>query len=204
MPNEHFCLAFILPSDYDYYEDEEGSTSNETDVTNSTQANVTDEIEMDVEEKIPAPYYVVCIYEEEDVNKDFKNIFYPTALLISAFFILITIAAYIYLEELHAQLFGKITIGFVLNNLLAYLCLAIVYIGKKTNMEKMRVGTIGCVVMGYLTLYTFTSFMLWINAMAANIFFKFSSIMSGAGAPSNGWRKIILYALYTQVTRSQI
>ena len=138
-----------------------------------------------------------------EISQDFTNTLYPTGMLISGIFLLLTLFVYIVDPDLHRPLFGKITIGFVLNNLLAYLCLAIVYIGNKADMERMRVGTMGCVVMGYLTLYTFTSFMLWINAMAANIFFKFSSIMSGAGAPSNSWRKFILYALYTQVTMTQ-
>ena len=62
-------------------------------------------------------------------------------------------------------------------------------------------GTFGCTLIGYFSLYTFTSFMMWINAMAANIFFKFSNMMSGAGAPDNSKniKRFIPYAIYAQV-----
>ena len=64
-------------------------------------------------------------------------------------------------------------------------------------------GTFGCTLIGYFSLYTFTSFMMWINAMAANIFFKFSNMMSGAGAPDNSKniKRFIPYAIYAQVRK---
>ena len=123
----------------------------------------------------------------------------PDGMLISCIFLFLTLFVYIVDPKLHEPLFGKITIGFVLNNLAAYLCLAVVYLGKRSNSSKLMRGTSGCILIGYFSLYTFTSFMMWINAMAANIFFKFSRVMTGAGAPDNSMKRFSLYAVYAQV-----
>ena len=56
----------------------------------------------------------------------------------------------------------------MLNNCLAFICNASNYLGSRID-DLLPVGSTGCVLIGYLTLYTFTSFMFWINAMAANI-----------------------------------
>ena len=69
----------------------------------------------------------------EDKQKDgeeFTFIFYPAALLVSALFLFLTLIAYIVDPDLHRPLFGKITLGFVCNNLIAYLCLAFVYLSS--------------------------------------------------------------------------
>jgi hypothetical protein len=137
--------------------------------------------------------------ETRTKDEDITYVLYPTGLLVSTLFLLLTLFAYIVDPDLHRPLFGKITIGFVLNNLVAYLCMAVSYITKRFDNEKVKTGTIGCVVMGYFTLYTFTSFMFWINAMAANIFFKFSAIMTATN--NNGWMKFVGYACYAQVPR---
>ena len=121
-------------------------------------------------------------------------------MIISSIFLLCTLVAYVILPELHIPLFGKILMGFVLNNCMAYICLAVSYIAERLNSEKLKIGTFGCVLMGYFTLYTFTSFMFWINAMAANIFFKFSAIMTATN--NNGWVKFVGYAFYAQVPLS--
>ena len=65
------------------------------------------------------------------VLQDITYILYPTGMLISCIFLLLTLFVYIVDKELHKALFGKITIGFVVNNLAAYLCLAVVYLGKR-------------------------------------------------------------------------
>ena len=53
-----------------------------------------------------------------------------------------------------------------------------------------------CKVLGYLILYTFFAFMFWINAMAANIFFRFSASMPQTS--DDGFTK---YFVYSQVSR---
>ena len=107
-----------------------------------------------------------------------------------------TLIAYLVDPDLHRPLFGKITIGFVFNNLIAYICLSANYLTRSANRFFPN-GSFGCSMIGYITLYTFTSFMFWINAMAANIFFKFSSMMSSGSEHRN--KKFLYYTLYAQV-----
>ena len=126
----------------------------------------------------------------------FTFIFYPTAMLISSLFLLLTLIAYLVDPDLHRPLFGKITIGFVFNNLVSYICLSGNYLSRSVT-GLLPNGSFGCIAVGYLTLYTFTSFMFWINAMAANIFFKFTSMMSSS--TDNDKVKYVLYTLYAQV-----
>ena len=128
--------------------------------------------------------------------QDFTFIFYPTAMLISSLFLLLTLLAYLVDPDLHRPLFGKITIGFVFNNLIAYICLSGNYLSMSLG-GLFPTASFGCITIGYLTLYTFTSFMFWINSMAANIFFKFSSMMSSSS--DNDTIKLALYILYAQV-----
>ena len=97
--------------------------------------------------------------------------------------------------DLHRPLFGKITIGFIINNVIAYLCLS----GNYLNINMFPNGSYGCVTIGYLTQYTFISFMFWINAMAVNIFFKFTSMRSSSSEHQNNNRNLFLYLLYSQV-----
>ena len=117
-------------------------------------------------------------------------------MLISSLFLLLTLIAYIVDPDLHRPLFGKITIGFVFNNCISYLCLAGNYLSR-SGYGLVQTGSFGCILIGYITLYTFTSFMFWINAMAANIFFKFTSMKSSSA--DNEKIKFIFYSLYSQV-----
>ena len=126
--------------------------------------------------------------------QDFTFIFYPVALTISSLFLLATIAVYIIDPDLHRPLFGKITLSFVINNLIAYICLIGQYLGE--YFESLATNSLPCIFTGYMILYTFTTFMFWINAMAANIFFKFSSIMSSSSESSGV--KFVLYLVYAQ------
>ena len=116
-------------------------------------------------------------------------------MLISSLFLLLTLIAYIVDPDLHGPLFGKITIGFILNNCIAYICLSVHRLSNANGL--LQTGYFGCVCIGYITLYTFTSFMFWINAMAANIFFKFTSLKSSSA--DNEKVKFIFYTLYSQV-----
>ena len=75
---------------------------------------------------------------KEDKQKDgekFTFIFYPAALLVSSLFLFLTLIAYLMDPELHRPLFGKITLGFVCNNLVAYLCLSFVYLSSHVRYD---------------------------------------------------------------------
>ena len=63
----------------------------------------------------------------------------------------------------------------------------------------LTLNTRPCIYVGYFTLYIFTAFMFWINAMAANIFFKFSSILSTRNNENEN-KKFLLYTIYAQVS----
>ena len=162
-----------------------------------------------------------CLKEEtQKEGEAFTFIFYPAAILVSALFLLLTLIAYVIDPDLHKPLFGKITLGFVFNNLIAYLCLAFVYLGANYRYHDdgsaerlmtqhsalyrsiLSLNSFSCVAVGYLTLYSFSAFMFWINAMAANIFFKFSSLMSMSGTENDKY-KFTLYTIYAQVCLHQ-
>ena len=117
-------------------------------------------------------------------------------MLTSALFLFLTLIVYTCDPDLHQPLFGKITIGFLINNILAFVFNAAIYLSRQVE-DVIPVGSFACVALGYLMLYTFFSFMLWINSMAGSIFFKFSSLVS----PSTDMDtpKIYIYIIYAQV-----
>ena len=88
------------------------------------QVNYTGEQEIDLD----ISFRVCYAGEEQKEGQEFTYIFYPAALLVSSLFLLLTLIAYILDPELHRPLFGKITLAFVCNNLVAYLCLSFVYL----------------------------------------------------------------------------
>ena len=120
-------------------------------------------------------------------------IFYPTAILISSVFLFLTLIAYLINQDLRKPLFGKITLGFIINNFAAYVCLSFRYLSK-TFSSSVSLNSLPCVMVGHIIFYTFTSLMFWINAMAANIFFKFSSLHSPSENESFKFKFYILYA----------
>ena len=76
--------------------------------------------------------------------------------------------------EIYRPTFGKITLGFLINNLLAYICIILSYIIKYFQLAPLN--SYLCILIGYSILYTFTSFMIWINTMAISIFVKFGFV----------------------------
>lgn len=107
-------------------------------------------------------------------GKEFTQIFYPVALALSSIFLAATIIVYLKRPEIYRPTFGKITLGFLINNLLAYICIILSYIIK--FFELAPLNSYLCILIGYSILYTFTSFMIWINTMAISIFVKFGFV----------------------------
>ena len=114
-----------------------------------------------------------CLDEEPPVVEDQRfltGILYPSALLISAIFTFITIIFYLTVGSLRKTLYGKITLGFLLNVFICYLLLAIVY-----NYDRLGdgyrdfLGSDTCRVLGYIIHHTFIAFFFWMSAMAFNI-----------------------------------
>ena len=126
-------------------------------------------------------------------DQDFTKIFYSTAILISSIFLFLTLIAYLISPDLHKPLFGKITLGFIINNIAACIFTSFRYLSD-TYSTGVGLNTFPCILVGYTILYTFTSLMFWINAMAANIFFKFSSKLSSLENESSNFKFYIFYA----------
>ena len=114
--------------------------------------------------------YVVCYEEKTSQEKDQRTltgILYPSTILISAIFILVTIIFYLTVGSLRKTLFAKITLGFLMNVLVCYLLLAITY--NFLFSDQNFLGSVACKVLGYIIHHTFIAFFFWMSAMAFNI-----------------------------------
>lgn len=70
--------------------------------------------------------YTVCErYFELDVGED--EAVYPVAIFISDFFVLVTLITYLLMSEYRTNMFGKITIGFLINVVFSYFFIGIHY-----------------------------------------------------------------------------
>ena len=70
--------------------------------------------------------YTVCErYFEEEVGED--EVVYPVAIFISDFFVFVTLITYLLMSEYRTNMFGKITIGFLINVFFSYFFIGIHY-----------------------------------------------------------------------------
>ena len=175
--SSEFCLSFAdIPEYDDYYSDEE--------------ANISDPSSAKIR-----PLFSVCYGEEAEKGQVFTGIFYPTAIFISCFFVLFTIITYAILQDLRSNLFGKITLGFLINVFVCYFFLGVHYsMDLEGNKDFLNTGF--CVFLGYITHHTFISFFFWMSAMAVNITRKFSNILVSTNEEST--KSLILNILYAQ------
>jgi len=144
-------------------------------------------------------------YDEEIEERSFNSVFYPTAILVSAFFILITLTFYLTVEDLRKSLFSKITLGFLLNVFLCYLLLGISYTFNFYFFDAYRVGAgawdsygiQSCKIMGYIIHHTFIAFFFWMSAMAFNIA-KSLSALKIVRNQNSSLKNLLVYCLYAQ------
>ena len=116
--------------------------------------------------------YMVCYDVETPIEADQRKltgILYPTAILISAVFTLVTIIFYLTVGSLRKTLFAKITLGFLINVFICYLLLAVVYNYLFGDGGRDFLGSNTCKVLGYIIHHTFIAFFFWMSAMAFNI-----------------------------------
>ena len=78
-----------------------------------------------VSETSVSPTYSICYNENPDVIPSLSDQVHPVAIFISDFFILVTLALYLVISDLRQSLFGKITVGFLVNVFLCYLFIGI-------------------------------------------------------------------------------
>jgi len=154
--SSEFCLAFTdIPDYYDYYAQ---------DYDNDTSA----------EETNIRAIYSVCYRIEEEKGQVFTGLFYPTAIFISDFFILITIGVYLFVKDMRKNIFGKITVGFLFNVFICYTFLGVHY-SMDLFSHKEILNSLFCKVLGYIIQHTFIGFFFWMSAMAFNITYTFSN-----------------------------
>lgn len=125
----------------------------------------------------------------------FTGIFYPTAISISAFFILITLVYFIAVED-KKKLSSVLTIGFLINAFISYFILGITY-GLSVHDQQWNNGTMLCKILGYVIHHTLIAFFFWTSAMAFNIARTFAKVqLIRNKKPSI--KSILGYILYAQ------
>merc|ERR1712119_24469 len=125
---------------------------------------------------------------------------YPTAILISAVFILVTIIFYLTVGSLRKTLFAKITLGFLINVFICYLLLAVVYNILYGDGHRDFLGSDTCKVLGYIIHHTFIAFFFWMSAMAFNIA-KSLSTMKIVRNSKSSFKSFLMYFLFAQGIR---
>merc|ERR1712214_7392 len=147
------------------------------------------------------PKYTVCYNFTDgqmETEKKFTEIFYPTALLVSAVFILVTIILYCTVGSLRKTLFAKITLGFLVNAFICYLFLSITrYHDTSSDNDESILETMKCKIFGYIAHHTFLAFFFWMTAMAFNIT-KSLSTMQVVRNQKSSLRSFLVYFLYAQ------
>jgi G protein-coupled receptor Mth (Methuselah protein) len=144
--------------------------------------------------------YMVCYDVETPVEADQRKltgIIYPTAILISSVFILVTIIFYLTVGSLRKTLFAKITLGFLLNVFVCYILLAIVYNFLLSDDHRDFLESKTCKVLGYIIHHTFIAFFFWMSAMAFNIA-KSLSTMKVVRNCKSSFKSLSVYFLYAQ------
>lgn len=126
--------------------------------------------------------YNICFEQNPEEKGDtFISIFYPISLFISCFFVLLTIIVYCVLEDLRNNLFGKLTLGFLVNVCVSYFFIGIHYCLQYYDPSKASyIRSSFCVFLGYIVQHTFIAIFFWTSAMAINCAKRFSNIMAMA------------------------
>jgi len=144
--------------------------------------------------------YQVCYEEETAIEIDqitLTGVLYPTAILISAVFTLVTIIFYLTVGSLRKTLFAKITLGFLINVFICYLLLAVVYNYLFGDGGRDFLGSNTCKVLGYIIHHTFIAFFFWMSAMAFNIA-KSLSTMKIVRNSKSSFKSFLMYFLFAQ------
>merc|ERR1712088_138325 len=163
--------------------------------------NSGDELMNETKEDTLRPVFSVCTFElteEELEEREKTKQFYPVFIFISSFFLFVTLVVYCLLQENRSKLFGKLTIGFLLNIFLAFLSTGIHYT-LNVGENKFYLGTTLCKTLGYIVQHTWISFFCWMSAMALNITYTFTQSFRHSNAMSNKQTKaVFLHILFGQ------
>ena len=123
-------------------------------------------------EETVRPVYSVCtsdLPEEEQNYEELDSELYPVALFISDFFVFLTLCTYLWMNEFRRNMFGKITIGFLINVFLSYLFTGIHFsLDLKENRDEV-LETSWCTCLGLLIQHTWVAVFFWMSAMSLHI-----------------------------------
>lgn len=151
-------------------------------------------------------FFSVCVSEydvDEQHEAELTQKFYPVLIFISTFFIFVTLVVYCVLRENRSKLFGKLTIGFLLNIFLAFLFTGISYaLNTRVNTDYLhdpRRSVSFCKALGFIIQHTWVAFFFWMSSMAINITYTFSqSFRHSKAQDRNQTKDLILHILYAQ------
>merc|ERR1712088_147541 len=156
--------------------------------------NSGDELMNETKEDTLRPVFSVCTFElteEELEEREKTKQFYPVFIFISSFFLFVTLVVYCLLQENRSKLFGKLTIGFLLNIFLAFLATGIHY-SLNVGVNRDYLQTPLCKALGYIVQHTWISFFCWMSAMALNITYTFTQSFRHSSAMSNKQTRAVL------------
>jgi len=142
-------------------------------------------------------FYSVCYVIEEEKGQIFTGLFYPAAIFFSDLLIFITLCVYIAVREIRRNLFGKITIGFLINAFLSYFFIGVHYSIDLFNNKEDILDTIFCKCLGYIIQHTFIAFFFWMSAMAFNVAHTFTNTFTMRNSTGK-LKHIVLNICYAQ------
>ena len=144
------------------------------------------------------PIYSVCFNEfyEQEEQQLIEESVYPATIFISDFFVFLTLITYFSISEFRTNLFGQITIGFLVNVFLSYLFTGIHY-SMDLKENKHFLETRSCTALGYLIQHTLVALFFWMSAMS--IFITRTMLNSFTEhKSSNPSRTLIMNICYAQ------
>ena len=134
----------------------------------------------------------------EEAEEEFSSAFYPLSVFISSTFVLFTIIIYIIIKDLRKNIFGKLTLGFLINVFIAYFTAGIVHSLNYFDQKQTYKGTYGCIVFGYIIQHTYVAILFWTNAMAFTLIKTFSNVLLHPVQTVESDKKLFLSIIYAQ------
>ena len=146
--------------------------------------------------------YFIC-YDQNPrssivAGEEFSSVFYPLSVFLSSAFVLFTITIYVIIKDLRKNIFGKLTLGFLINVFIAYFTAGIVHSMNYFDQKLSFRGTWGCIVFGYIIQHTCVAIFFWTNAMALTLLKTFSNVLLQTVQTDQSNKKILLSIIYGQ------
>ena len=139
--------------------------------------------------------FMNCLeHEKLTWEQQFNAVFHPTALSISIVFLVLILVVYILDSHLRESFMGKMTVGFISNLICCFVCITDSFV-KDSDPRHDRRESLGCVLTGYLIIYFFHAYFLWVNAMAVHLWLSLTSLVSWRAPDS---RKLVVTVVYAQ------